>query len=962
MNLKPNPDSAEAFHFLSNSYNILSNSSQSEVELAPFGGLSLDSSVTEAHRSFKLEDDDKNSSRFDKQVNEEQLEEEHQLPSATADAMETYVNLIENVYCGSATGKTIAEESMPCECKYLQEVDDLDAACGDDNYCINRMMFMECTAEDCPCGRYCRNRRFQLRQFARVDVIRTEKKGFGLRALTDLPTNSFIMEYIGEVIPNQEFIRRTKEYEASGLEHYYFMTLKTDEIIDATKKGCLARFINHSCNPNCVTQKWVVGKNMRIGIFTNRGIKAGEELTFDYKFERYGAQAQVCYCGEFACKGFIGGSFKNSDSPRTKTVSSKILTNTDDEEDDDDDNNDRKQSDSDIEEVVTLTQKRMLQKMKRRKETQPLQHPDEVKSFVKKMLDSVGKSRLVIKLLHRLELIDKDTTLGKEIFRKFIHLHGLKMLKFWLGEWKNDKEILIRVFHVLSQLPLTNRNGLEDCKMFEIVGKFIHNKDEQINTSAKDLLSNWEPLKSIYRIPKRHTTELTRSLNNKSSVGESANNEDAHSFVRFDSSREFFDPDNDYFEYFSVNTDTSEIQWKLEFPPRCVIPTAPRAMVDSKNSYHGYLKNSTILATSYIPYSTTHNIDRMSSHSNVSYNPHYRSKSGDSFIQLNDNHSIDSTSTTSPLKKLPSNWKFAYADNGIIYYYHQITGKTQWNFPEEKCSLIEGANQKDLEDLVEKATQDVDSKKSYIKSDGSSISPVNHANAKPSHHITPVASKKRTLETGDTLSGTELKKAIGKIVTKYLSSKSKDLWNNDKYLFKEIARKITHHIVDRETQSSRKIQSINSSVRSKIEKFIDSHATELVSKIIHKRKQHPVIPNVTHQLLVRSPRSTTSEDTNKYFKGAFSPSVSPPPGNVTATTLENEFQLQYEGNGLPPTKKRMSLKIDAFSNYLPASHQSLASLEKATKNSQIDTMNNTASNDEGFIKPSLMENNSDPYY
>lgn len=188
MNLKPNPDSAEASHFLSNSYNILSNSSQSEVELALFGGLSLDSSVTEAHRSFKLEDDDKNSSRFDKQVNEEQLEEEHQLPSATADAMETYVNLIENVYCGSATGKTIAEESMPCECKYLKEVDDLDAACGDDNYCINRMMFMECTAEDCPCGRYCRNRRFQLRQFARVDVIRTEKKGFGLRALTDLPT------------------------------------------------------------------------------------------------------------------------------------------------------------------------------------------------------------------------------------------------------------------------------------------------------------------------------------------------------------------------------------------------------------------------------------------------------------------------------------------------------------------------------------------------------------------------------------------------------------------------------------------------------------------------------------------------------------------------------------------------------------------------------------------------------
>lgn len=38
------------------------------------------------------------------------------------------------------------------------------------------------------------------------------------------------MEYIGEVIPNHEFIRRTKEYEAAGLKHYYFMTLKTDEV------------------------------------------------------------------------------------------------------------------------------------------------------------------------------------------------------------------------------------------------------------------------------------------------------------------------------------------------------------------------------------------------------------------------------------------------------------------------------------------------------------------------------------------------------------------------------------------------------------------------------------------------------------------------------------------------------------------------------------------------------------
>lgn len=109
-------------------------------------------------------------------------------PSATSDALATYHNISNNIYLGSANGKSIAEESMPCECKYEPGMDDnVEAACGDDDTCINRMMFMECIVDDCPCDRYCRNRRFQLRQYARVDVIRTDKKGFGLRALTDLP-------------------------------------------------------------------------------------------------------------------------------------------------------------------------------------------------------------------------------------------------------------------------------------------------------------------------------------------------------------------------------------------------------------------------------------------------------------------------------------------------------------------------------------------------------------------------------------------------------------------------------------------------------------------------------------------------------------------------------------------------------------------------------------------------------
>jgi SET domain-containing protein len=90
------------------------------------------------------------------------------------------------------------------------------------------------------------------------------------------------------------------------------MSLKQDEYLDATKKGGISRFINHSCNPNCVLQKWVVGKRLRMGIFTRRDVQPGEEVTFDYKFERYGAAAQKCLCGEANCKGYIGVERKSS--------------------------------------------------------------------------------------------------------------------------------------------------------------------------------------------------------------------------------------------------------------------------------------------------------------------------------------------------------------------------------------------------------------------------------------------------------------------------------------------------------------------------------------------------------------------------------------------------------------------------------------------------------------------------
>lgn len=221
----------------------------------------------------------------------------------------------------------------------------------------------------------------------------------------------------------------------------------------------------------------------------------------------YSAVAQVCYCGEPNCKGFIGGSSKSelakaSAAALPTPIDDSLLVNEDDDDDDDDDDQDD-QDDSDTAEAVTLTQKKMLRKMHRPRASEPLQDPREVQSFVKRMLDSVGKSHLVLKLLLRLESTDASTPEGKDVLRKFVRLHGLKMLKFWLGEWKNDPEILIKVLQVLTQLPLANKNGLEDCKMFEIVGRLKDHQDDAIRTVADQLLQDWDKLKSVYRIPKR---------------------------------------------------------------------------------------------------------------------------------------------------------------------------------------------------------------------------------------------------------------------------------------------------------------------------------------------------------------------------------------------------------------------------------------------------------------------------
>ncbi|GLC55996.1 hypothetical protein PLESTB_001053200 [Pleodorina starrii] len=200
------------------------------------------------------------------------------------------------------------DDIMICHCKPTWRGGD---GCGPD--CINRMLCIECMPGFCPSEDRCTNQMFSKRMYAKLEIRRAGAKGFGLFALEDIKAGQFIIEYIGEVLEEDEYQRRKEYYMSVGQRHYYFMNIGNGEVIDACRKGNISRFINHSCEPNCETQKWLVRGELAIGLFAVRDIPKDTELTFDYNFERYGDKPMRCYCRSTNCRKFIGGMQDNFD-------------------------------------------------------------------------------------------------------------------------------------------------------------------------------------------------------------------------------------------------------------------------------------------------------------------------------------------------------------------------------------------------------------------------------------------------------------------------------------------------------------------------------------------------------------------------------------------------------------------------------------------------------------------------
>ncbi|XP_055848792.1 nuclear receptor binding SET domain protein isoform X2 [Episyrphus balteatus] len=190
---------------------------------------------------------------------------------------------------------------------------DSENPCGQDSGCLNRVLYNECNPKICPAGERCQNQMFEKKLYPKLQVMYMNEKGFGLICLEPISAGTFVIEYVGEVIDDAEFRRRISQKEQERDENFYFLTLEKDYIIDAGPKGNLARFMNHSCDPNCETQKWCINGLDRIGLFAIKDIPKNSELTFNYYWdELLGNDKKNCHCGAEKCAGVIGGKNKQT--------------------------------------------------------------------------------------------------------------------------------------------------------------------------------------------------------------------------------------------------------------------------------------------------------------------------------------------------------------------------------------------------------------------------------------------------------------------------------------------------------------------------------------------------------------------------------------------------------------------------------------------------------------------------
>jgi len=212
--------------------------------------------------------------------------------------------------CTESINHSIMDDS-PEKMKNMMQCVDLS--------CVLFACSEECRS-NCEAGEFCGNKRIQRKQWKQLEVFQTEKKGKGLRVLEDVKKGELISEYVGKAV-NRLFLNRLFRRYATERK-LYIMALTNDIYLDARKAGGAARYINHSCNPNCVVERWKVRGIMRAAVIAKKDIPTGTELSFDYQWDRKRGRAPTkCYCGGKTCRQTLEVSRSMEDETMDRRLS-----------------------------------------------------------------------------------------------------------------------------------------------------------------------------------------------------------------------------------------------------------------------------------------------------------------------------------------------------------------------------------------------------------------------------------------------------------------------------------------------------------------------------------------------------------------------------------------------------------------------------------------------------------------
>ncbi|XP_059640382.1 uncharacterized protein LOC132282660 isoform X2 [Cornus florida] len=150
----------------------------------------------------------------------------------------------------------------------------------------------------------------QSKGWKHLVVYKSGIHALGLYTSQFISRGAMVVEYVGEIVGLRVADKRERDYQFGRKLQYksacYFFRIDKEHIIDATRKGGIARFVNHSCLPNCVAKVISVRNEKKVVFFAERDIYPGEEITYDYHFNHEDEGKKIpCFCNSKNCRRYL---------------------------------------------------------------------------------------------------------------------------------------------------------------------------------------------------------------------------------------------------------------------------------------------------------------------------------------------------------------------------------------------------------------------------------------------------------------------------------------------------------------------------------------------------------------------------------------------------------------------------------------------------------------------------------